>query len=82
MTLGAADPNNPKVLDPNSRIAPVLDADHSDIVEPHAFAVWTFAAAAWRVTSLLVSWQRGGGGKACDGESPGPDVSCCLIAVG
>lgn len=47
MTLGAADPNNPKVLDPNSRIAPVLDADHSDIVEPHAFAVWTFAAAAW-----------------------------------
>ncbi|KAG0654004.1 hypothetical protein C6P46_002022 [Rhodotorula mucilaginosa] len=64
MTLGAADPNNPKVLDPNSRIAPVLDADHSDIVEPHAFAVWTFAAAAWRVTSLLVSWQRGGGGKA------------------
>ncbi|GAA5970749.1 hypothetical protein JCM8115_003160 [Rhodotorula mucilaginosa] len=53
MTLGAADPNNPKVLDPNSRIAPVLDADHSDIVEPHAFAVWTFAAAAW-LTTLAV----------------------------
>lgn len=53
MTLGAADPNNPKVLDPNSRIAPVLDADHSDLVEPHAFAVWTFAAAAW-LTTLAV----------------------------
>lgn len=53
MTLGAADPNNPKVLDPNSRIAPVLDADHSDLAEPHAFAVWTFAAAAW-LTTLAV----------------------------
>ncbi|GAA5871337.1 hypothetical protein JCM3774_000914 [Rhodotorula dairenensis] len=53
MTIGDANPNDPRVLDPKSRIAPVLDADHSDLVDPHAFALWTFTAAAW-LTVLAV----------------------------
>ncbi|GAA5992360.1 hypothetical protein JCM10908_000444 [Rhodotorula pacifica] len=53
MTLGDPNPNNPKVLDPKSQIGPVLEADHSDLVDPRAFAVWTFAASAWLTTLAL-----------------------------